>query len=147
MENNEYMIAILRKLFAGEIVSAYHYYYSYKIFEGMNKYAVFAEEFKKHFKEEMNHADKLMNRLVALGGAPIEFLSGLELESPCKIKKFGATFEEIVNSLYLLEKCGVKEYNNAIEIAKKYNDYSTSFILSEILITEEEHLKELFKIL
>lgn len=146
MNENNKIIVLLRKLFASEWVAAYQYYYAYKLFSGMTKYSIYAEEFKKHYKEELEHAEKLIDRLIVLGGTPVEFLSGLELESPCKTEKFGTTFEEIVQALYISEKCAVKQYNMAIDIAREEKDYSTALILSEILITEEEHLSELFKL-
>jgi bacterioferritin len=81
--------------------------------------------------EEMNHADKLIKRILLLGGLPnLQDLGKLYI---------GENLKELIECDLRLELEGIDHYRRAIKIAEDARDYVTRDVFSEILEDEEEH--------
>jgi bacterioferritin len=90
---------------------------------------------KKHYVEsigEMKHAEKLIDRILFLEGNP-------EIARYDVIRVGSNVKEQFENDL-VLEKGGVKAYNDAIELCMKLKDNGTRELLAPILSESEEHV-------
>ena len=90
---------------------------------------------KKEYEEsieEMNHADRIIERILFLGGLPnLQDLGKLYI---------GETVEEILQCDMKLEDIAVPMYRDAVAHCEKVRDYGTRDILQAILIEEENHV-------
>src|SRR5271165_2654021 len=90
---------------------------------------------KKHYEEsmgEMKHAEKLIDRILFLDGAP-------EISRYDTIRVGTDVKEQFENDLQL-EMGGVKHYNHAIELCTTLKDNGTRELLEPILVESEEHV-------
>ena len=82
--------------------------------------------------EEMQHADKIIERILFLGGLPnLQDLGKLFI---------GETVQEILECDMKLEDEAIPMYKDAIEACEKVRDYGTRDLLQTILNDEEEHV-------
>lgn len=90
---------------------------------------------KKHYEEsigEMKHADKLIERILFLEGAP-------EI-ARYDVIRVGTDVKEQLDNDLKLELAGVQHYNAAIELCTRLKDNGTRDILEPILAESEEHV-------
>ena len=90
---------------------------------------------KKHYEEsvgEMKHAEKLIERILFLEGAP-------EIARYDVIRVGTDVKEQFENDLKL-EMNGVKEYNALVALAVKLDDNGTRELAAPILTESEEHV-------
>jgi bacterioferritin len=81
--------------------------------------------------EEMQHADKLIQRILLLEGLPnLQDLGKLYI---------GENLKELIECDYRLELEGIEQYRRGIAIAEKHGDYVTRDLFIHILQEEEEH--------
>lgn len=81
--------------------------------------------------EEMHHADRLIKRILLLGGLPnLQDLGKLYI---------GENLQEVIECDLRLELEGIAHYRVAIQIAEEAKDFVTRDLLREILRDEEEH--------
>jgi bacterioferritin len=81
--------------------------------------------------EEMQHADKLIKRILLLGGLPnLQDLGKLYI---------GEDLREVIECDLRLELEGIDHYRRAIKIAEDAHDYVTRDLFIEILADEEGH--------
>ena len=82
--------------------------------------------------EEMQHADKLINRILFLGGLP-------NLQEVGKLF-IGETVKEILECDLKIELDGVSNYKEAITYCHEVGDYVSEDLFKEILRDEEGHV-------
>ncbi|MAF98450.1 MAG: bacterioferritin [Micavibrio sp.] len=82
--------------------------------------------------EEMQHADKLINRILFLGGLP-------NLQEVGKLF-IGETVKEILECDLKIELDGVSNYKEAITYCREVGDYVSEDLFKEILRDEEGHV-------
>lgn len=82
--------------------------------------------------EEMHHADKLINRILFLGGLP-------NLQEVGKLF-IGETVKEILECDLKIELDGVSNYKEAITYCREVGDYVSEDLFKEILRDEEGHV-------
>jgi bacterioferritin len=98
-------------------------------------YGRLADEMEKEAKEEMIHAEKLMERLLFLD-APITYLKHgtptalTDIEAMLKVDRD-------------LEIAAIQRLASAIKACDVAADYGTKHLLEQILVDEERHLDEL----
>ena len=81
--------------------------------------------------EEMRHADRLIQRILLLGGLP-------NLQGIGKLY-IGEDLKNVIEGDYRLELEGIEHYRKAIGLCEQHNDYVSRDLLKEILAEEEEH--------
>ncbi|MEM8800593.1 MAG: bacterioferritin, partial [Pseudomonadota bacterium] len=82
--------------------------------------------------DEMNHADKLIERILFLDGLPnLQALNSLRI---------GETVAEILKADLALEHDAIPDLREAITYCESVHDYVTRQILDDILASEEEHV-------
>jgi bacterioferritin len=124
------VIAALNKALKGELTAINQYFLHARILEDWG--------FKKRGKaeydesiEEMQHADKLIQRVLLLGGLPnLQELGKLYI---------GEDLKNVIECDLRLELEGIEHYRAAIRIAEQHNDFVTRDLFIHILEDEEEH--------
>ena len=80
----------------------------------------------------MEHADKIIERILFLGGLPnLQDLGKLYI---------GETVQEILECDMKLEDIALPIYRDAVEHCEKVRDYGSRDLLQAILVNEEEHV-------
>lgn len=142
--DREEIIRLLNASLATELVCVLRYKRHYFMASGI-KAAVAAQEFLEHATQEAEHADKLAERIVQLGGEP-EFNPDLLSKNSHAQYVAGNNLKEMVYEDLVAERIAVDSYREIIQyIGDK--DPTTRRIFEDILAQEEEHADDMADIL
>ena len=142
--NREEVLHLLNESLATELVCVLRYKRHYFMAEGL-KAAVAAEEFLEHATQEAQHADKLAERIVQLGGEP-EFNPDLLSKNSHAQYVAGNNLKEMVYEDLVAERIAIDSYREIIQyIGEK--DPTTRRIFEDILAQEEEHADDMADLL
>ena len=140
----EEIIRLLNASLATELVCVLRYKRHYFMASGV-KAQIAAEEFLEHATQEAEHADKLAERIVQLGGEP-EFNPDLLSKNSHAQYVAGNNLKEMVYEDLVAERIAVDSYREIIQyIGDK--DPTTRRLFEEILAQEEEHADDMADIL
>ncbi len=131
MKGNEKLISSLNSLLADELTAISQYMVHSEMCESWG-YGKLHESLEKQAKDEMHHAEWLIQRILFLEGTPV--VSKL---NPMKI---GKNVTEMVTSDHEAEATAIRAYNDAIALSHDVKDQSTGDLLTKILKMEEGHL-------
>lgn len=121
----------LNKVLKNELTAINQYFLHAKILEDQGLKEL-AEKERKESIEEMEHADKLMERILFLEGLP-------NLQELGKLL-VGETVQEMLKSDLELEMQAIPDLREAITHAESVNDYVSRELFETILTDEEEHV-------
>lgn len=142
--DREEILRLLNESLATELVCTLRYKRHYFMANGL-KASIAADEFLEHAQQEAQHADKLAERIVQLGGEP-EFnpdaLSGLSHAQYVA----GNTLKEMVYEDLVAERIAIDSYREIIQYIGE-SDPTTRRIFEDILAQEEEHADDMADIL
>ena len=131
MKGNEKLIIVLNALLADELTVVNQYMVQSEMCANWG-YGKLHQAIRKQAMDEMFHAEWLIERIIFLDEAPtVSKLNGL---------KIGKTVSEIINNDNDVELNVVKEYNDAIKLAREVNDQGSVDLLTKILKMEEGHV-------
>ena len=142
-EQNANLIQALNSALADEYLAAYQYLAPIGLAVGKERANVEAE-FDKHYHEELEHASKMKQRIIQLGGTPL-----LSPEEWFSNTSCGYTRPNDFNTGVLVqqnleaEMKAIDVYNNLVALCQELNDQITLDIVKEILADEEEHKQDL----
>jgi len=140
----ETVIRLLNESLATELVCVLRYKRHYFMAKGVKAH-VAAEEFLEHATQEAQHADKLAERIVQLGGEP-EFNPDLLSKNSHAQYVAGNTLKEMVTEDLVAERIAIDSYREIIQyIGDK--DPTTRRLFEEILEQEEEHADDMADLL
>jgi bacterioferritin len=142
--NKQTVLNLLNEALATELVCVLRYRRHYFMAEGLLAEAI-KKEFLAHAQEEQEHADKLAERIVQLGGEPNFDPQGLTLRSHSEYKE-GGDLEGMLREDLIAERVAIESYREMIAFIKDH-DHTTRRILEYILAVEEEHAEELSSML
>ncbi len=95
-------------------------------------YEVLHESIEKRSIGEMKHAEKLISRILFLGGTPVvDKLNKIHIAD---------TVPGMLENDRKAEEDAIKDYNEAIKLASDLLDHGTKELLDDILKDEEEHI-------
>ena len=134
MQGDQRLIDKLNYLLEGELTAINQYMLHAEMCEDWG-YAKLHENFEQRAITEMRHAEKLMARILFLGGKPI--VSKLDAMT------IGETVPQQVDNDHELEVQTVKDYNEAMALAAEVGDNATRDVLKDILMDEDAHVDEL----
>ena len=142
--DREEIIRLLNTSLATELVCVLRYKRHYFMASGL-KASIAADEFLEHATQEAEHADKLAERIVQLGGEP-EFNPDLLSKNSHAHYVAGKDLKEMVYEDLVAERIAVDSYREIIQyIGDK--DPTTRRIFEDILAQEEEHADDMADIL
>jgi len=142
--DREEIIRLLNGSLATELVCVLRYKRHYFMASGV-KAAVAAQEFLEHATQEAEHADKLAERIVQLGGEP-EFNPDLLSKNSHAQYVAGNSLKEMVYEDLVAERIAVDSYREIIQYSGD-KDPTTRRLFEEILAQEEEHADDMADIL
>jgi bacterioferritin len=120
---------MLNQAIAGELQAIIQYMWQHVEWKGIEHYAV-SEGIKKIAMGEMEHAEKVAERLWYLGAKPTI--------KPAPIF-VGENLDEMINFDIKAELEAISLYKQIMEQAQKEGDVATKEIFEEIETEEEEH--------
>jgi len=131
MRGDKKTIEFLNEALKAELTAINQYFLHSRMLKdwGISKFA--QKEYEESI-EEMQHADKIIERILYLGGLP-------NLQDLGKIY-IGETVEEIIECDMKLEAIALPIYRDAVAHCESVRDYGTRDILQAILIDEEAHV-------
>lgn len=134
MKGNPKLIDTLNDLLADELTAINQYIVHAEMCEDWG-YGKLHAGFEKRAIDEMKHAEKLIGRILFLGGSPV--VTNLN-----KIH-IGSDVPNQLENDRIAETGAIEAYNNAIALAGELRDYATRDILMQILNDEDRHMDEL----
>jgi bacterioferritin len=142
--NTETACKILNEALATELVCVLRYKRHYYMAKGIHSAAV-KSEFLEHAAEEQQHADRIAERIVQLGGSPNFSPEGLLSRSHSEYVE-GETLVNMITEDLVAERVAIDSYR---EIAAYFADFdsTTRKIIEEIQAVEEEHADDLAELL
>ena len=124
------VIEALNVALRGELTAINQYFLHARMLEDWGFFKRGKAEYEESI-EEMKHADKLIQRILLLGGLPnLQDLGKLYI---------GEDLKELIECDLRLELEGIDHYRKAIGVAEGARDYVTRDLFIEILADEEEH--------
>ncbi len=142
--DRETVLRLLNESLATELVCVLRYKRHYYMASGL-KASVAAAEFLEHAEQEAQHADKLAERIVQLGGEP-EFNPDTLSKNSHAQYVAGNTLKEMVYEDLVAERIAVDSYREIIQYLGD-SDPTTRRVFEEILAQEEEHADDMADIL
>lgn len=142
--DRETMIRLLNEALATEIICVLRYKRHYFMANGLFAQAV-AQEFLEHANEEQEHADRIAERIVQLGGAPDLSPQGLLTKSHSEYVEGGSLLDMIKEDL-VAERVAIDSYREMIDYIGN-DDSTTRALLETVLAKEEEHAEDLVSLL
>jgi bacterioferritin len=142
--DRETILRLLNESLATELVCTLRYKRHYFMAKGV-KAQVAADEFLEHATQEQQHADKLAERIVQLGGEP-EFNPDLLSKNSHAQYVAGNTLKEMVTEDLVAERIAIDSYREIVQFIGD-KDPTTRRIFEDILAQEEEHADDMADIL
>jgi len=133
MKGNPKVLKALNISLKGELTAINQYFLHARMLENWGVTKLAAHE-KKESIEEMQHADRLIQRILLLEGLP-------NLQDLGKLM-IGQDVKETIECDMKLEIEGIKQYREGIKIAEEAGDYVTRDLFLSILSDEEKHLDD-----
>ena len=138
--DRETIIKLLNDSLATEIVCTLRYKRHYFMATGI-KASVAAAEFQEHADQEQEHADRLAERIVQLGGEPDFNPEGLLTRSHAQYAE-GHDLRDMIKEDLIAERIAIDTYREIVQyIGDK--DPTTRRIFEDILAQEEEHADDM----
>ena len=144
---NSQILRMLASALCDELLAAYQYWTCYQMSRGKGK-SDCDPEFEAHYKEETDHAEKLMKRINELGGQPISDPKQWVDYAPVGFTPIPSSdVESMLKITIEAEKNAIAYYKNILVSATNETDPTTHKLIKSILEDEEEHLYDLERLL
>ncbi|APZ54011.1 bacterioferritin [Salipiger abyssi] len=131
MKGDEKVIEYLNKALRSELTAVSQYWLHYRLQEDWGL-GHMAKKSREESIEEMHHADKLIQRIIFLGGHP-----NLQKLDPLRI---GQTPKETLEADLAAENEARALYKEAREHCEKVGDYVSKNLFEELMTDEEGHI-------
>jgi len=131
MKANSKLVDVLNQLLADELTAISESMVHAELCEEWG-YGKLHKAIKHQAKDEMHHAEWLVERLLFLEGAPTM--------SKLNAVKIGKSVPDMLGFSQDSEEAAVKAYNRAIGVARQAGDESTADLCLRILKMEEGHM-------
>lgn len=131
MKGNDKLITTLNELLADELTAISQYMVHSEMCANWG-YEKLHQTLEKQARDEMHHAEWLIQRIL--------FLEGMPIVSKLRPMKIGTSVLEMVTSDQDAEQDAIRAYNKAIALSHEVHDQSTGDLLTKILKMEEVHV-------
>jgi bacterioferritin len=131
MKGDPKVLDYLNLVLKNELTAVNQYWLHYRMLDNWGVRKLAAHE-RHESIEEMQHADKLAERILFLGGLPnFQLLGRLRI---------GESVEEVLNADLALEQEAIAVLRDAISHCEAVRDYVSRDLFASILGNEEEHV-------
>jgi bacterioferritin len=130
MKGHAKVIEILNDLLTNELTSVNQYFVHAKMCENWG-YERLAKKVREESIDEMKHADRIIDRILYLEGVP-------NLQRLNKVN-VGQNAHEQLRLDHDLERGAIQTLQTTIETVRSLGDYGTFELMTDILVSEEEH--------
>lgn len=131
MKGKKEVIEVLNEALKLELGAVNQYWLHYRLLENWG-YTKLAKKERAESIEEMQHADKLVQRIIFLEGFP-----NLQHVAPLMI---GEDLKEVLECDLKGEKIAHETYTRAREICREARDYVTMELFEDLIADEEGHI-------
>ena len=131
MKGDAKVIEYLNKALRHELTAVNQYWLHYRLLENWG-YQVLAKKWRKESIEEMEHADKLVERIIFFGGFP-----NMQVLDPLHI---GQNVKEVLDCDLKAEYSARALYEKAATHCHAAKDYVTRDLFEKLMKDEEEHI-------
>lgn len=131
MRGDTTVIEYLNKALRSELTSTNQYWLHYRLLENWG-YRDLAKKWRKESIEEMEHADKLVHRIIFLDGFP-----NMQVLDPLRI---GQTVKEVLDCDLATEMSARALYEEAATYCHGAKDYVSRDLFEELMADEEKHI-------
>jgi bacterioferritin len=131
MKGEPEVIEYLNKALRHEMTAVNQYWLHYRLTEDWG-FALFAKKEREESIEEMEHADKLVQRIIFLEGHP-----NMQSLDPLRI---GQNIKEVLECDLAGEYSARALYKEAREVCNAKGDYVTMKLFEELMADEEGHI-------
>lgn len=138
------VVEVLNAALATEIVCVLRYKRHYFMAQGIASESV-KTEFLEHAGEEQEHADRIAERIVQLGGEPDLDPDTLTKRSHSEYKP-GTSLVDMLREDLVAERVAIESYREIIQWLHG-KDSTSKRMLEEILAVEEEHAEDIQSLL
>jgi bacterioferritin len=138
------VVKVLNDALATEIVCVLRYKRHYFMAQGIASESVKAE-FAEHASQEQEHADRIAERIVQLGGEPDLNPDTLTSRSHAEYVE-GNSLLEMLREDLVAERIAIESYREIVEWLRG-KDSTTRRMMEEILAVEEEHAEDISSLL
>ena len=138
--DREVVIGLLNEALATELVCYLRYKRHYYMATGLRA-SVAADEFLEHANQEQEHADRLAERIVQLGGEPDFNPDSLTERAHAQYAE-GNGLRDMVFENLVAERIAIDSYREIVQYLGD-KDPTTRRIFEDILAQEEEHADDL----
>ena len=131
MKGDKNVIEYLNKALRHELTAVNQYWLHYRLLDNWG-YRVLAKTWRKELIEEMQHADKLIERIILLDGSPnMQTLESLHI---------GKTVKVVLDRDLQAELSAHSLYAEAATHCHSVKDYVTRDLFEQLMHDEEEHI-------
>jgi len=140
------LLKLLNKALADEWLAYYQYWAGSKVAVGRMR-GIIADELDEHANEELEHANKLAERIIQLGGTPLINPEQWAKEANCGYDEpANPNTKKLVEQNIKGEQCAIAVYQKLLKMVEG-KDVITAHLILEILEDEVEHEEDLEAIL
>ena len=131
MKGDKEVIEYLNKALRHELTAVNQYWLHYRLLDNWG-YKELAKTWRKESIEEMQHADKLIERIIFLDGSPnMQTLESLHI---------GKTVKAVLDNDLRDELSAHALYAEAATLCHSVKDYVTRDLFEELMHAEEKHI-------
>lgn len=136
------IVDMLNQLFAEEWLAYYQYWIGAKVVAGPMRPDI-VDEFMEHANQELDHANKLADRIIQLGGTPVLNPEDWMRIAKCRYEApTEACTTQVLKQNLTAERCAVSHYQQLCVLCNGI-DYVTLRLAEKILKEEVEHEQEI----
>ena len=136
--------SMLNDALATEIVCVLRYKRHYFMAQGLSSESV-KDEFLEHAGEEQEHADRIAERIVQLGGEPDLNPASLAARSHSEYVE-GNSLVDMIREDLVAERIAIESYREMVQYLDN-KDPTSHRMMRDILAVEEEHAEDLNSLL
>ena len=125
------VIDYLNKGLRHELTAVNQYWLHYRLLDNWG-YRALAKQWRKESIEEMQHADKLVERIIFLDGFP-----NMQVLDPLRI---GQNVQEVIDCDLATEMSARALYQEAATYCHQVKDYVTRDLFESLMTDEEHHI-------
>lgn len=145
-EHVDKLIELLNKAYADELIAYFYYKTAAILVKGIHAKTV-ADQLEEIAKEELEHSEELAERIIQLGGEPIDDWNAITKNAnypKIEIPEDRSDYVEILKSVHVAEQGAIEVYANIINFLQtEVKDPVTFHVIRHIMGEEMHHEEEI----